>query len=192
MEVATGIAGTRERILRTTLDLIGSEGIAAVTNRRVATAAGISLGSLTYHFDSQAALLRESLLLFIGEEIARLDAFRCDLGRRRPDVVEVAREVEVFVSESDDRGHRLAELEFHLRAARDPELQDASSRVFEAYEQVAVTALEALGIPDAPRRAHAVVSLMYGMALRRFGTGGKDARGLAEGLLTIIGGTASK
>jgi len=192
MAVAADRVDTRERILRTTLDLIGREGISAVTNRRVATAAGISLGSLTYHFESQGELLREALLLFIAEEVAVLDAFREDLRRRHPDVVEVAREVERFVGESDDRGLRLAELELHLRAARDPHLQDASARVFRAYEDVAVTALEMLGVEDAPRRAHAVVALMYGMALRRFGTGGKDARGMAEALLTIVGGPASR
>jgi DNA-binding transcriptional regulator YbjK len=187
MAVAVKSLGTRERILRATLDLIGSEGIGAVTNRRVASAAGISLGSLTYHFQSQNELLRESLLLFISEEIERLDGFRGSLKTQRPDIVEVAREVERFVSESDDRVHRLAELELHLRAARDPELQEASSRVFVAYEGVATAALEGIGVEDAPRRAHAVVALMYGMALRRFGTGSTDARGMAEALLTIVG-----
>jgi DNA-binding transcriptional regulator YbjK len=43
MEALAG-TDTRERVMRTTLDLIGSEGIASVTNRRVASAAGISLG----------------------------------------------------------------------------------------------------------------------------------------------------
>jgi AcrR family transcriptional regulator len=187
MEPVAGL-DTRERILRTTLDLIGREGIGAVTNRRVAAAAGISLGSITYHFESQSELLRESLGLFIGEEIARLESLGIRLREEQPSVVEVAREVERFVTESDDPDHRLAELELHLRAARDPELQDASRSVFEAYENVATLALEMLDVPQPARRASAVVSLMYGMALRRFGTGRIEARGMAEALLLIVGG----
>jgi TetR/AcrR family transcriptional regulator, regulator of biofilm formation and stress response len=179
---------TRERILRRTLDLIGREGIGAVTNRRVAAAAETSLGSITYHFESQSELLRESLALFIGEEIARLEGVGERLRRERPSVVEVAREVERFVSESDDPDHRLAELELHLRAARDPELQEASRRVFDAYESVAILTLEMLGVPEPARRANVVVSLMYGMALRRFGTGRIEARGMAEALLIVVGG----
>jgi DNA-binding transcriptional regulator YbjK len=187
--VATAVksSGTHERILRTTLDLIGREGIGAVTNRRVASAAEISLGSLTYHFGSQNELLRESLLLLIGEEVARLESLREGLRIRRPDLVTLAQEIERFFEESDDRVRRLAELELHLHAARDPELQEASARVFEAYEAVAITGLEMLGVEEAPPRARALVAAMHGFALRRFGTGAADARGMAEALLTIVG-----
>lgn len=179
---------TRERILRTTLDLIGREGIAAVTNRSVAAAAGVSLGSLTYHFESQVDLLRESLLLFVGEEVARLEGIAADMRRRRPSVEEVAGEVERVVAESANRIQQLAELELHLRAARDPELREASRRCFEAYEGVAATALEMLDVPGPERHASSVVALLYGLGLRRLGTGEEDAAGTAEALLTLVQG----
>jgi DNA-binding transcriptional regulator YbjK len=182
------LSDTRERILRTTLELIGHEGIAAVTNRRVAAAAGVSLGSLTYHFPSQVDLLRESLLLFVGEEVARLEAIAAELRRRRPSVEQVAAEVEWIVQESSNRLQQLAETELHLRAARDPALRDASRRCFEAYEKVAETALEMLQVPDPGRHARSIVALMYGMALRRLGTGEEDATGVAEALLTVVRG----
>ena len=181
---------TRERILRITLELIGREGIAAVTNRRVATAAGVSLGSLTYHFSSQVELLRDSLLLFVGEEVARLEGIAADLRRRRPSVEQVAAEVEQIVGESSDRLQQLAEIELHLRAARDEELREASRRCFEAYEEVAEAALEMFAIPQADRHARSIVALMYGLALRRLGTGGEDATGLGDALLTIVRGAA--
>jgi DNA-binding transcriptional regulator YbjK len=179
---------TRERILRTTLDLIGREGIGAVTNRRVADAAEVSLGSLTYHFDSQVDLLRESLLLFVGEEVVRLEGIAADLRRRRPSIEQVAAEVEQIVRESRQRIQQLAEIELHLRAARDPELRDASRRCFVAYEDVAAAALEMLEVPDPRRHARSIVALMYGLALRRLGTGEEDFSGLAEALLTIVRG----
>ena len=176
---------TRERILRITLELIGREGIAAVTNRRVAAAAGVSLGSLTYHFSSQVELLHDSLLLFVGEEVVRLEGIAADLRRRRPSIEQVAAEVEQIVGESSNRLQQLAEAELHLRAARDPALREASRRCFEAYEGVAEAALETLSIPEADRHARSIVALMYGLALRGLGIGEEGAAGLAEALLTI-------
>jgi DNA-binding transcriptional regulator YbjK len=182
---------TRERILRATVELIGSEGVSAVTNRRVAAAADVALGSLTYHFASQVELLRESLLLFVGEEVARQEAIAAELRRSHPSVEEIAAEVERIVEESGDRIQQLAEIELHLQAARDPELREASLRCFEAYEGVAAAALEALEVPESERHARTIVALMYGMGLRRLGAGGQDASGVADGLLTIVRGARS-
>jgi TetR/AcrR family transcriptional regulator, regulator of biofilm formation and stress response len=179
---------TRDRILRTTLDLIGREGIEAVTNRRVAAEAGVSLGSITYHFASQLDLVRETLLLFVGEEVTRLEQITAELRRRRPSVEQVAVEVEQIVQESSSRIQQLAETELHLRAARDPELHEASQRCFEAYEGVAGAALELLQVPDPDRHARTIVALMYGMALRRLGTGEDDAADVAAALLTVVRG----
>ncbi len=179
---------TRERILRATVELIASEGISAVTNRRVATAAGVALGSLTYHFSSQVDLLRESLLLFIGEEVTRQEGFAEDLRRQHLSAEQVTAEVERIVEESGSRTLLLAEVELYLQAARDPALQDASRRCFEAYERVSVIALESLNVPEPERHARSVVALMYGLWLRRLGTGAEDASGVADGLLTIVRG----
>lgn len=181
---------TRERILRTTLALIGRDGIAALSNRRIAAQAGVSLGSLTYHFPSQASLLRESLLLYVGEEVARLEAVAADLRTRRPHPSreEIAAEVQRLLAESATRSEPLAELELHLRAARDPELQEASRRCFAAYQGLAAAALEALCVPDASRHARAVVALITGMSVQRLGTGRDDAEGAAAALLTIVRG----
>ena len=174
---------TRERILRATVELIGHEGVSA----RVAGAAGVALGSLTYHFPSQVDLLRESLLLFVGEEVARQEALAADLRSRDPSVEQVVVEVERIVQESGDRIQELAEIELHLQAARDPALREASQRCFGAYEGVAAAALETLGVPDPGRHARTIVALMYGMGLRRLGTG-ESAAGVADGLLTVIRG----
>ena len=183
---------TRERILRATVELIGREGISAVTNRRVAGAAGVALGSLTYHFPSQVDLLRESLLLFVGEEVARQEAIAADLRRARPE-----RRAGRGRGRADrrrspsDRIQQLAEIELHLQAARDPALREASRRCFEAYEGVAAAALETLEVPEPERHARTIVALMYGMGLRRLGTGDEDASGVADGLLTIVRGAAA-
>jgi hypothetical protein len=46
--------------------------------------------------------------------------------------------------------NELAELELHLHAARDRELQDATRRCFAAYEDFAAAALEALSVRIPP------------------------------------------
>jgi DNA-binding transcriptional regulator YbjK len=181
---------TRVRILRVTLELIGREGIGAVSNRRIAAAAEVSLGSLTYHFPSQAELLRESLLLFVGEEVDRLETIASELRSRRPppNAKQITAEVQRIVAESAIRPEHVAELELHLRAFRDPSLQGASQRCFEAYRELAAAALAALGVPSPARHARAVVALMYGMGLQRIGTGNHDAEGVADALVTIVRG----
>jgi AcrR family transcriptional regulator len=182
--------GARERILRTTLDLIGRDGIAALSNRRIAEAAGVSLGSLTYHFPSQASLLRESLLRYVGEEGRRIGAITDGLRSRHPhpSAREVSAEVQRAIAEGLDRTEPLAEMELHLQAARDPELREASERCFVAYAELATAALEALGVPEPGRHARSIVALMYGMGLQQLGTGRHDAHATTRALTTVIRG----
>jgi DNA-binding transcriptional regulator YbjK len=181
------VSDTRQRILRAALELIGREGIAAVSNRRLAATAGVSLGSLTYHFSSQTELLRESLLLYVEEEVARLEQIATELRSRRPppQAREVASEVQRIAAESVERPEQVAELELHLLASREPALQEASQRCFAAYEEVAAAALDALRIPDAARHARTVVALLTGIGVQRLGTGRHDADGLAAALITV-------
>jgi DNA-binding transcriptional regulator YbjK len=187
MAVSTAV-DARRRILEQTLRLIGEQGIGAVSNRRVAAAAGVALGSLTYHFPSQTQLLREALLLYVQEEVERLQVIAAELRASEPTAAQVAAEVQLIAERSSGRLEEVAELELHLQASRDPELQEASARCFAAYEEVARAALQALAVPDPARHARTVVAVMYGLGLRRLGTGERDATGTADALLTIVQG----
>lgn len=187
MAIST-VKDTRERILASTLRLIGEHGVGEVSNRRVASAAGVALGSLTYHFPSQTLLLREALLLYVGEEVARLTSIAAELRSSEPTAAQVAGEVQRIVERSSTRLEQVAELELHLHASRDPDLQEASARCFAAYEDLAAAALEALDVPDPARHARTVVAVMCGLGLRRLGTGEREANGTADALLTIVRG----
>jgi DNA-binding transcriptional regulator YbjK len=182
---------TREQILRATLRVIGEHGVEAVSNRRIAKEAGVALGSLTYHFPSQNALLRESLLLYVHEEVKRLNAIAAVLRASEPTLEEIATEVERIAGGTAIAPEQIAEVELHLQAARDPELQEASQRCFEAYDDFAAAALQALDVPDPVKHARTVVALMSGFALRRLGTGERDASGTADALMTIVRGIAA-
>jgi AcrR family transcriptional regulator len=186
-DMADGV-GARERMLRATLDLIASGGIAAVTNRRVAASAGVSLGSLTYHFDTQTQLLRESLLLYVEEETTRRQQIALDLAREKPGIEQLAEAVAQLAAIPAHIPSQIAELELHLQAARDPALRDASHRCFQAHEQIATAALTALGIPSPASHAPTVVALMTGLAVRRLAAGGHDAQGTSDALLSLVRG----
>lgn len=177
---------THERILRATLRLIGEHGISAVSNRRVAAESKVALGSLTYHFPSQTQLLRDALLLYVHEEVERLQAIAAELRAEEPNAVTAANEVERIITRSGKRLEEVAELELHLQASRDPALQDASERCFAAYEEVAAAALKSLEVPEPERHARTVVAVMCGLGVRRLGSGREDAGGTADALLTVI------
>jgi AcrR family transcriptional regulator len=178
----------RDRILQATLRLIGEQGVGAVTNRAVARAAGVSLGSLTYHFPSQADLLRESLNRFVDDEISRITGL---LGRFRtsglaPD--ELADEAQKAIADFSHGPEEIANLELHLQAARDPQVRDAAERSIAAYDRLATAVLTAMGIPDAERHAPTVVALFYGLAIRRLSTGDTAASGTADALRLLLHG----
>ena len=176
----------REQILHATIDLIGSEGIGAVSNRRVAADAGVALGSLTYHFPDQSQLLHEALVLYAEEEIARFVEIAARLRAAEATPEEVVAEVQRAIAASAERRTaQIAELELHLHASRNPALQEASRRCFAAYDDFAAAALEALDVPDGERLAKVVVALITGVGVRRAGTGEEDLEtpGLALAVL---------
>lgn len=194
--IATSKSGegssARDRILAAAFQLIAAEGVAAVTNRRVATAASVSLGSLTYHFLTQQDLLREALERHIGAEIARLESLALSLRRRHLGVADLGMEIERFAASSAARPELLAEFELHLYAARDPRLAEISQRCFEAYEDFAAAALEALGIPEPKRHAPHVVGLMMGTGLKQLAAHERGGAGLADALHTIARGATAR
>ena len=152
----------------------------------------MALGSLTYHFPSQTQLLREALLAHVADEVKRLERIAAELRSSTRKAEHVAIEVDKLAQHAVTSYEPIAELELHLHAARDPELQDASRRCFNAYEDFAAAALEALGAAEPKRHARAVVALITGTTVRRLGTGELDAHGTADALVTLLKGTATR
>jgi DNA-binding transcriptional regulator YbjK len=64
----------RDRIVEACLDVIADVGVDGTTHRRVAAAADVPLGSMTYHFDGMDDLLHEAFTLFadrVAEQMRR-------------------------------------------------------------------------------------------------------------------------
>jgi AcrR family transcriptional regulator len=176
-----GVGGARERVLDATLELIGEHGVGGVTNRAVAARAGVSPGSLSYHFPSQTALLREALLRFVVSEAARLEALADGSSELDP----LAAGVQAIV-EGADRRAVLAQTELYLQACRDPELQAVAAQAYTAYDAAARRVLDALGVPDPEPLVPALIALVDGYQLRRLALGGVEGASLVDGLASLV------
>lgn len=64
----------RDRIIDTCLDVIAEVGVAGASHRRVADAADVPLGSMTYHFTGMDELLKEVFTRFAGTVAERFEA----------------------------------------------------------------------------------------------------------------------
>ncbi|MEU3050584.1 TetR family transcriptional regulator [Streptomyces sp. NPDC006984] len=188
MSSATSPAPTRQRIIEAVLRIIGRDGVAGVTNRRIAREAGVSLGSVTYHFETQHELLRESLLHFVREETRRFtelaEAHRgaCDL-----DVAGAAALAGQVAGDIGFDSEHIAPFELYVEAGRDARLREAAAEAFAAYDRLAAQILAGLGVPDAERYAAATVALVMGLQLRRLATG-SPAEDLVDALLLLARG----
>jgi AcrR family transcriptional regulator len=178
---------TRETILRATLKVIGEQGVAGLTNRRIVADAGVSLGTLTYHFPSQTELLRQAMLLFAEEETAKLTAVAEAHTAENLSLEEAAALVEHVIERLPFGTDEIAPHELYLQAGRDPELRDATQRCFAAYDELALTVLRALNVPSPERLAAPVVALIAGLQLRRLATGAPHTPA-AESLMMLVRG----
>ncbi|MEU8776874.1 TetR family transcriptional regulator [Streptomyces sp. NPDC048606] len=172
---------TRRNIIDAVLRIIGQDGIAAVTNRRIAKEAGVSLGSVTYHFATQHALLRESLLHFVAEETRHFTALADACSDEDFDIGQAAEAVaggNVFDS------RHIAPFELYVEAGRDERLRAAAAEGFAAYDLLAGRILTRLGVPDPERLAGVAVDLVFGRQLRRLATGA-PAEELVDTLLVL-------
>ncbi|WP_435737566.1 TetR family transcriptional regulator [Cellulosimicrobium sp. PMB13] len=108
----------RERIVAACLDVIAEHGVAGTSHRRVAAAADVPLGSMTYHFDGMDELLREAFGSFARGAAAQFE--RRMAGARTPgEAVQAVTTLithDVFATQRD----LVLSHELYTLAARDP------------------------------------------------------------------------
>jgi DNA-binding transcriptional regulator YbjK len=64
----------RDAIVAATVGIVAREGVAAVTHRRVAAEAGVSLSSTTWHYATKADILEAALVWTAEHEVASIAA----------------------------------------------------------------------------------------------------------------------
>lgn len=182
-------SGVRARILGATLHLIGTDGIAAITNRRIASLAEVSLGSVTYHFPSQSDLLRAALTTFVAEETARLREIAESYRGQYLSLSDAAQVTDRVADDLAFTAERIAPFELYIQAGRDADLRAAADECWTAYDALTVAILTALGVPHAETIAPTLVATITGLQLRRLSTGADPD--LASSVLLLLHGVAA-
>jgi DNA-binding transcriptional regulator YbjK len=111
----------RARIVQATLDVIAEHGVAGTTHRRVAAAADVPLGSMTYHFTGLVELLTEAFTLLADTVSARFTE-RLAAASNRAEACEAVVDLVVDDSWATPRTMLLS-YELYAFAARNPPLR---------------------------------------------------------------------
>ena len=114
----------RDRIARAAIAVVAGQGINALTHRRVAAAAGVPLGSTTYHFATLDDLVAAALEKAAERSIASLQEWERSLA---PDV-DLTEALTEFVTRSieEKREDTMAEYNLYALALHSPYLRKAA------------------------------------------------------------------
>jgi DNA-binding transcriptional regulator YbjK len=108
----------RERIITACLDVIAESGVAGASHRRIAAAAGVPLGSMTYHFAGIDELLHEAFTRFATTVSSRFEermASASDPASARAAVVAI-----ILEDVARGRSELVLAHELYTLAAREP------------------------------------------------------------------------
>jgi DNA-binding transcriptional regulator YbjK len=158
-----------ERLLEATIELIGREGVDAVTHRRVADLAKVPLGSTTYYFASRDQMLVDALKEFGRQEIESLHARFAELPSGRPSKRRYVDElVEFLVPQvNDDPWRTLAQYTLLVEAARRPELSELARDWNQAWLAVLKDLFVTLGANQPELEARMLLAMLDGLLIEQ-------------------------
>ena len=181
----------RAVILDATLRLIATDGVDAVTHRRVAAAADVPLGSTTYYFESREQLLREAFRRYLDG----LRALQNRVARTKPKAT-VAGLVDLLVEltqrEFEDEQMLLAEYELTLFAARDAEIAEALHDWDAVMLGYLAHAFEKMNAPRPFDAARTVLHMMRGHELDSLSRHDSDPDDLRRRLTVVVAALVGK
>ncbi len=179
---AAANGGRRSEILDAAEDLLGKDGVAGFSMRRLADRVGIKLASLQHHFQSKGQLMEA--LIERSEDLYQqnLTHLLYDLGDK-PEELFVA--VIDWMCRENDKGGNL-DFQFWALAAHDPIANAALDRYMASYRELLFELMTAINPKQKPatrwRRA-ALISTMSEGSLLILGKGRlqhKELNGLAK------------
>ncbi len=171
--------GGPEPLLDAALAVVEEHGVDALTVRAVAARAGVSPGTVSYHFDTTEALLSRALEHGTAQITGLLERLAGDLMDGGLDAAEwpaiFARALATDLEQR--RAQHLACIELQMLAARRPELRPAAERIQLAYARVAYTIVRAMGLADPEQTVVGLVAMVSGLMLKELATPAPDAEG---------------
>ena len=117
--------GRRDRIIDACLDVVAEVGVAGASHRKVADAAGVPLGSMTYHFSGSDELLHEAFDRFIATFAQRFETRMAKANT--PDEAREAVITIILEGVFIDRRTLVLTHELYTLAAREPTFRDLTS-----------------------------------------------------------------
>lgn len=116
----------RDRIIDACLDVVAAHGVAGTSHRRVAAAADVPLGSMTYHFAGMDELLFEAFSRFADQVAAQVEKRMRTVNTRATALAEFRANIDldVFGTQRD----LVITLELYTLAARRPAFREITSR----------------------------------------------------------------
>jgi len=121
-----GDPGRRDRIARAAIAVVAERGVEGLTHRAVAAAAGVPLGSTTYHFETLDDLLEMALETAAADNTRRMRdwAVRLPAGA---DLAGALAGLAVASLAGEDRANAIVEYELYVAALHRPRLRAASA-----------------------------------------------------------------
>lgn len=172
--------GRRDRIVDACLDVVAEHGVAGTSHRRVAAAADVPLGSMTYHFAGMDELLRAAFTRF-ADGVA--DRFEAELAAApdRDAAADVVTRLVTGVVLAEPRELVLSH-ELYTLAAREPAYRDVTNRWM-------TRSRAALGRHVDPTTARLLDAFIEGMSIHRaLDTAPHDDAVVAEGVRRLVAG----
>jgi DNA-binding transcriptional regulator YbjK len=155
---------TRSRAVDAAIELIGTEGLRALTHARVDAQAGLPKGSTSNHFRTRRALMTGVVEGLVAREQPALAAAFSP--GSADELVDGLCSVLGNLTEAN-RIATTARLVLFLEASHDAALREALSRGRAALSESLVTALAALGAPDPEVAGFTVAACFEGLLLHR-------------------------
>ena len=169
-------ADRRLLLLQTTLRLIATEGIDAVSHRSVAERAGVPLGSTTYWFASRQDMLRQALEYFARLELDTLRERLAGVLDRR---LSRRRLVDEFTSHlvtqlGEERWSAMSQYALLNEAARQPELEQVCREWNEGWRELLTEVFTSLGAPEPELEAKMFLAMLDGLLLAQLAVPDED------------------
>ncbi|WP_203338317.1 TetR/AcrR family transcriptional regulator [Nocardioides limicola] len=154
----------RDRAVAAAIELLGTEGIRALTHLRIDERAGLPKGSTSNHFRTRAALFDGVAAAMVSEELPEVAAAFA------PDTVEELIDGLVGLFEfltGPNLTTTAARLALLVEAGHDPELRASLAGGRRVMEQAIVPTFARLGAPDPSLATQALATCFEGLYLHR-------------------------
>jgi DNA-binding transcriptional regulator YbjK len=148
----------KERILDAAIAVLATHGVAGTTTRLIAAAADVSLGSLTYHFDSLDDLRAQAFIRLSERVSASYEAHFTDVTSTE-DLIDAVTDL-VHSAVGADAEEWAVTYELYLAALRDPALRAVTERWMRASRAVLERFVD-------PETARSLDALIEGLVMHR-------------------------